>query len=127
MKLNKIINYLEKKYIKVNNINYNFNVGDNISVYYSYSNIKEENDKLKKRNKVKNQILTGYVISKKGNNKFNKTFIIRKIINNIGVEITFFLYSPYIKDIKINKRGKVKKAKLYYIRKLFNKKIKIKK
>ncbi|WGH25351.1 MAG: 50S ribosomal protein L19 [Candidatus Shikimatogenerans bostrichidophilus] len=130
MKLNNIINYLENKNIKVNNINYNFNVGDNISVYYSSSNnssnIKKKDDRLKKRNKVKNQILTGYVISKKGDNKFNKTFIIRKIINNIGVEITFYLYSPYIKDIKINKRGKVKKAKLYYLRKLSNKKIKLK-
>lgn len=124
MEEKKIIKILEKKYIKKNNnINYSFNVGDNISVYYY--NIFTLNKK-KKDNFIRNQNFTGYVISKKGNNKFNKTFIIRKIINNIGVEITFFLYSPYINNIIINKKGKVKKSKIYYIRKLLSKKIKIK-
>ncbi|MDH3004325.1 MAG: 50S ribosomal protein L19 [Candidatus Shikimatogenerans sp. JK-2022] len=125
MKFNKLINFLENKYININNnINYNFNVGDNISVYYSYI----QNDILSpKKNKKNNQIFTGYVISKKGNNKFNKTFIVRNIINNIGVEIIFNLYSPYIENIVINTKGKVKKSKLYYIRKNYNKKIKNKK
>ncbi|WGH25715.1 MAG: 50S ribosomal protein L19 [Candidatus Shikimatogenerans bostrichidophilus] len=122
MEEKKIINILEEKYIKKNNnINYNFNVGDNITIYY-YNNFSIKN----KKNIIRNQVFTGYVISKRGNNKLNKTFIIRKIINNIGVEITFFLYSPYINNIIINKKGKVKKSKIYYIRKLFSKKIKIK-
>ncbi|WGH25589.1 MAG: 50S ribosomal protein L19 [Candidatus Shikimatogenerans bostrichidophilus] len=111
--INKTINYLEKKNIKENkNINYNFNVGDNISIYYKNINI----------NKKKDIIFKGYVLSKKGNNKFNKTFIVRNIINNIGVEITFFLYCPYIKKIIINKKNKVKRSKIYFIRKLFGKK-----
>ncbi|WOX79386.1 50S ribosomal protein L19 [Candidatus Shikimatogenerans bostrichidophilus] len=114
MKNNKIINLLEKELIKKKK--YNFNVGDNITVYY-YKSINE----IDKKN-IKLLFFTGYVISKKGNNKFNKTFIIRNTINNIGVEITFFLYSPYINNIKINKRGKVIKSKIYYIRKYnFNK------
>lgn len=114
--MKKIINYLEKKIInfKINN----FNVGDNITILYF---INKKNKKIKK----KYQIFTGYVICKKGNNKFNKTFIVRNIINNIGVEITFFLYSPYIKKIIINKKNKIKKSKIYYIRKLINKKIKL--
>ncbi|WOX79121.1 50S ribosomal protein L19 [Candidatus Shikimatogenerans bostrichidophilus] len=111
---NNIIKMLEKELIKNKNKHYKFNVGDNITVYY-YSTIN-------KKNKKKILFFTGYVISKKGNNKFNKTFIIRNTIYNIGVEITFFLYSPYIKNIKINKKGKVRKSKIYYIRKYnFNK------
>ncbi|WGH24983.1 MAG: 50S ribosomal protein L19 [Candidatus Shikimatogenerans bostrichidophilus] len=117
MNNNKLIKYLELKYINKTNINYKFNVGDNISVYYE--NIQKDNFKTK--NKL--LIFTGYVISKKGDNKFNKTFIIRKIINNIGVEIIFYLYSPYIKDIIINNKGKIRKSKLYYLRNS-NKKIK---
>ncbi|WGH27620.1 MAG: 50S ribosomal protein L19 [Candidatus Shikimatogenerans bostrichidophilus] len=109
-----IIDILEKKFFFKKNINKNFNVGDNITVYY-YTNIK---------NKKKKQLLTGIVISKKGNNKFNKTFIIRNIINNIGYEITFFLYSPYINKIIINKKNKIKKSKIFYIRNYNNIKIK---
>lgn len=120
-----IIKYLENKYIKINKkINYNFNVGDNINVYYK--NIQKSKETFKKKIKNKDQLFTGYVISIKGNNKFSKTFTVRRIINNIGVEIIFFLFSPYISNIIINKKGKVKKSKLYYIRKLLNKKIKIK-
>ncbi|WGH26609.1 MAG: 50S ribosomal protein L19 [Candidatus Shikimatogenerans bostrichidophilus] len=108
-----IINILEKKkFLKKKK--FKFNVGDNITIYY-YNNIK---------NKKKIQLLNGIVISKKGNNKFNKTFIIRNIINNIGYEITFFLYSPYINNIIINKKNKIKKSKIYYIRKYNNIKIK---
>ncbi|WGH24800.1 MAG: 50S ribosomal protein L19 [Candidatus Shikimatogenerans bostrichidophilus] len=112
--MNKIIKYLENKYLK-DKIQYDIKIGDNISVYYS--NI----EKLK--NKKKSQVFTGYVIAKKGDNKFNKTFIVRKIINNIGVEMIFFLYSPYINNIIINNRGKVKRSKLFYLR-YNNKKIK---
>ncbi|WGH24615.1 MAG: 50S ribosomal protein L19 [Candidatus Shikimatogenerans bostrichidophilus] len=110
--MNKIIKYLEKKYLK-NKYKYDIKVGDNISVYYSNIEI----------GKNKSQVFTGYVISKKGNNKFNKTFIVRKIINNIGVEMIFFLYSPFIKNIIINSRGKVKRSKIFYLR-YNNKKIK---
>ncbi|BDT61532.1 MAG: hypothetical protein RDO_0600 [Flavobacteriales endosymbiont of Rhyzopertha dominica] len=111
--MKKIINILKKKFI-INNKKYNFNVGDNITVYY--------NDIYNKKNKI--LMYTGYVISIKGNNKFNKKFILRNIINNIGVEIIFYLYSPYINNIIINKKGYIKKSKMYYIRK--KKKIKIK-
>lgn len=121
MNNNKLINYLENKFIKKKKeINYNFKVGYKISVYYN-NNI-FYNSILK--NKFKSQIFTGYVISIKGNNKFNKTFIVRKIINNIGVEIIYFLYSPFIEKIIVNNKGKVKKSKLYYIRKKLNFKIK---
>ncbi|WGH28102.1 MAG: 50S ribosomal protein L19 [Candidatus Shikimatogenerans bostrichidophilus] len=111
----KIIKYLEKK-IFFKKKKFIFNVGDNITIYY-YNIIKKDKKNYKN--------FTGFVISKKGKNKFNKTFIVRNIINNIGVEITFFLYSPYIKDIIINKKNKIKKSKIYYIRKLISKKIKI--
>ncbi|WGH27107.1 MAG: 50S ribosomal protein L19 [Candidatus Shikimatogenerans bostrichidophilus] len=117
----KIIKLLENKFFAKSK-NLFFNVGDNITVYYNNNYYNNNNNKKKKK---KNQTFTGFVISKKGNNKFNKTFIIRNIINNIGVEITFFLYSPYIINIIINKKNKVKKSKIYYIRKIISKKIKI--
>lgn len=128
----KIINFLEKKNIKINkNINYNLKVGDNISLYYSSKIIDSNYEVITKKKglgiKSKDHIFTGNIISIKGNNKFNKTFIIRKNINNIGVEITFNLYSHNIKKIIINNKGKVKKSKLYYIRKYKNKKIKFNK
>ncbi|MDH3004592.1 MAG: 50S ribosomal protein L19 [Candidatus Shikimatogenerans sp. JK-2022] len=107
MKINELIKYLEKKYIKTSKLN-KFNVGDNISVYYYIIE--------KHKTKSKIQVFKGDVISKKGDNKFNKTFIVRKIINNIGVEIIFNLYSPLIKNIIINTRAKIKRSKLFNIR-----------
>ncbi|MDH3004538.1 MAG: 50S ribosomal protein L19 [Candidatus Shikimatogenerans sp. JK-2022] len=120
MNISKIINYLENKYIN-KNLNYNFKVGDNITIYYS-NTYKNSLTKKKSKNYI---IYKGYVISIKGDNKFNKTFILRQVINNIGVEIVFHLYSPNLEKIIVNIKGKVKRSKLYYIRN--NNYIKIKK
>jgi len=69
----------------------------------------------------KYQKFDGVVISKK-NKGINSSFMIRKILNNEGVEKTFQLHSPAIKKIQVKKKGNVRKAKLYYTRSFFKKK-----
>ena len=92
-----------------------FRPGDNISVSY----------KIVEGAKERVQIFRGDVIQIKGQGA-TKMFTVRKISGNVGVERIFPLSSPAIVGIEINKRGKVRRAKLYYLRNLIGKKAKIK-
>ena len=84
-----------------------FNVGDTIRVHY----------KIKEGDKTRIQPYEGIVIAKKGTGS-SKTFTVRRIgADNIGVERIFPLYSPNIDHIDVVKMGKVRRAKLYYLRK----------
>ncbi|WP_212113296.1 50S ribosomal protein L19 [Candidatus Shikimatogenerans silvanidophilus] len=112
----KIINYVFNKYIKNIKINDKFKTGDTITIHY---NIKEL-----EKNRI--QLFKGIVIQKKYNKKGITTFTVRKISDNIGVERIFMLNSPFLKKIEINKKGKVKRSKIFYFRKLKGKKAKIK-
>lgn len=71
------------------------------------------------------QAFEGLVIRKKGKNT-NATFTVRKVSYGIGVERTFPIHSPLIEKVEIVKRGDVRRAKLYYIRKVKGKAAKIK-
>ena len=71
------------------------------------------------------QRFEGVVLSKKGSGS-NATFTVRKISSNIGVERIFPLHSPNIDSIDVVRRGKVRRAKLYYLRKLRGKASRIK-
>ena len=71
------------------------------------------------------QRFEGVVLSKKGSGS-NATFTVRKISSNIGVERIFPLHSPNIDSIEVVRRGKVRRAKLYYLRKLRGKASRIK-
>lgn len=102
MNINKEIEKVEKKYIKEVA---KFNVGDTVKVYVKIIEGKRE----------RLQVFEGIVISKKGNG-ISKTFKVRKISYGIGVERTFPLYSPIVDKIEVIKRGKVRRAKLYYLR-----------
>ena len=64
----------------------------------------------------------GIVIKRRGGG-LNQTFLVRKISNGIGVERVFPLYSPMIQSIKVIRQGKVRRAKLYYLRGMSEKKI----
>lgn len=88
----------------------NFNVGDTLAV----SNIVREG------NKKRTQIFKGVVLAIKGSG-IRKTFTIRKISMGIGVEKILPLYSPNVSNIKIIKKGQVRKSKLYYMRKRIGK------
>lgn len=92
-----------------------FNVGDTVRVYY----------KVIEAGKQRIQPYEGIVIAK-NNSGISKTFTVRKISYGIGVERVFPLYSPNIDKIEIKRRGKVRRAKLYYLRNLKGKKAKIK-
>ena len=72
------------------------------------------------------QNFEGVVIAKSSGGGMDKTFTVRKISNGVGVERIFPLHSPNIDTIKVLKRGKVRRAKLYYLRDLKGKAARIK-
>ncbi|MBS1658147.1 MAG: 50S ribosomal protein L19 [Chitinophagales bacterium] len=92
-----------------------FKAGDNITVHY----------KIIEGNKERIQSYKGEVVQRKGNGA-TQTFTVRKISNGIGVERVFPLYSPNIDSIEVNKRGKVRRARLFYLRALTGKRARIK-
>ena len=92
-----------------------FKAGDTITVHY----------KIKEGNKERVQNFRGVVIQLKGEGA-TKTFTVRKMSGNIGVERIFPLSSPFIDLIEVNKKGIVRRAKLYYLRALTGKKARIK-
>ena len=92
-----------------------FSPGDNISVSY----------KIVEGAKERIQVFKGDVIKFRGEGG-QKMFTVRKMSGSYGVERIFPYHSPSIVDVKINKRGKVRRAKLYYLRELVGKKAKIK-
>ncbi len=92
-----------------------FKVGDTIEVGF----------KIREGNKTRIQNFTGICIRKK-KTPTGGTFTVRKISFGVGVERIFPLNSPFIDHIKVLKRGKVRRARLYYLRKLTGKKAKVK-
>ena len=92
-----------------------FKAGDTITVSY----------KIKEGDKERVQQFTGIVIQRKGVGNV-KTFTVRKISNGVGVERIFPLNSPFIESIVVDRKGEVRRAKLFYLRNLSGKKAKIK-
>ena len=92
-----------------------FKAGDNITVYYT----------IKEGNKQRTQFFKGDIIQRKGSGA-TETFTIRKISHSISVERIFPINSPLIEKIEVNKRGKVRRARIYYLRELTGKKARIK-
>ena len=68
------------------------------------------------------QNFKGIIISRRGDG-INQTFLVRKISNGVGVERIFPLFSPMIQSIKVLREGKVRRAKLYYLRGMSDRKI----
>jgi large subunit ribosomal protein L19 len=91
-----------------------FGAGDTITVHY----------KIKEGNKERIQQFRGVVLQRKGTG-IKETFTVRKISGNIGVERIFPLTSPFIDQIDINKKGSVRRAKIFYLRNLTGKKARI--
>ena len=92
-----------------------FKAGDTITVTY----------KIKEENKERLQKFRGIVIQKRGAG-ISKTFTVRKMSNGIGVERIFPFNSPFIDSIELNKVGKVRRARIFYLRGLTGKKARIK-
>jgi len=81
--------------------------------------------KIKEGNRERIQVFEGLVIQRQGGG-IGETFTVRKVSYGIGVERTFPVHSPLVDEIKIVRRGKVRRAKLFYIRGLSAKKARIK-
>lgn len=91
-----------------------FDIGDTLKVQY----------KVFEAGKQRTQTFQGLVIKRQGSG-IKSTFTVRKVSFGVGVERTFPLHSPNIKKIEITGKGRVKRAKLYYIRKKVGKKARI--
>ena len=92
-----------------------FNVGDNVKVHY----------RITEGNRERIQVFQGDVIRRQGES-VRETFTVRKISFSIGVERTFPVHSPKIEKIEVTRKGDVRRAKLYYLRKKVGKAAKIK-
>lgn len=92
-----------------------FNAGDTITVHY----------KIKEGNKERIQQFQGVVLQRRGSGA-TETFTVRKMSGNIGVERIFPISSPFIDKIDINKVGKVRRARIFYLRKKSGKAARIK-
>lgn len=92
-----------------------FKAGDTITVTY----------KIKEGDKVRDQKFRGVVIQIKGATPATKTFTVRKISSGVGVERIFPFESPFIDSIEVNKVGKVRRARIFYLRNLAGKKARI--
>ena len=92
-----------------------FAVGDTVKVH----------NKIKEGNRERIQVFEGTVI-KRQNGSNRETFTVRKSSNGIGVEKTWPLHSPIVEKIEVTRRGKVRRAKLYYLRDRVGKKAKVK-
>lgn len=84
-----------------------FNIGDTIRI----------DVKVVEGNRERKQAFQGTVIQRKGSG-IHETFTVRKVSQGVGVERVFPLHSPNVSAIKVVRRGKVRRAKLYYLRKL---------
>jgi large subunit ribosomal protein L19 len=108
-----LINVVNKLYAEDKKIP-SFKAGDTITVHY----------KIKEGNKERVQQFRGVVIQRKGTGQ-TATFTVRKMSGDVGVERIFPINSPFIDKIDVNKLGKVRRAKIFYLRDLTGKKARI--
>ena len=99
-----LVNYVQEKYIEKKEFP-QFSAGDTITVYY----------KIREGNKERTQYFRGVVLQKKGTGA-TETFTIRKMSGSIGVERIFPMNMPALEKIEVNKRGKVRRARIFYQR-----------
>ena len=92
-----------------------FQVGDTVKVY----------GRIVEGNRTRTQVFEGTVIKRQGGSN-RETFTVRKSSNGVGVEKTWPLHSPNVEKIEVVRKGKVRRAKLYYLRNLTGKKAKVK-
>ena len=92
-----------------------FNVGDTVRVH----------GKIKEGNRERIQIFEGTVIKRQGGSN-RETFTVRKFSNGVGVEKTWPVHSPFVEKIEVVRHGKVRRAKIYYLRSRVGKASKVK-
>jgi large subunit ribosomal protein L19 len=111
--MNPIVKAISTEYLKQDLPD--FKAGDRVTVHY----------KIKEGNKERIQLFQGDVLQRR-NAGVTETFTVRKISNGVGVERVFPLHSPNIEKIEVNRRGKVRRARIFYLRKSIGKAARIK-
>ena len=111
--MNEIIKKIEDEQLKAEVPE--FAVGDTVKVH----------NKIKEGNRERIQIFEGTVIKKQGGSN-RATFTVRKLSNGCGVEKTWPLHSPFVEKVEVVRRGKVRRAKLFYLRDRVGKAAKVK-
>lgn len=111
--MSEIIRSIEREQLRTDRPN--FRVGDTVRVYV----------KVVEGSRERLQAFEGTVMAKR-NGSIRETFTVRRVSYGIGVERTFPLHSPRVDRIEVIRRGKVRRAKLYYLRGLSGKAAKIK-
>ncbi|MDD7732165.1 MAG: 50S ribosomal protein L19 [Firmicutes bacterium] len=92
-----------------------FRVGDTVKVHY----------RVKEGSRERIQIFEGTVIKRQGGG-MNETFTVRRLSYGVGVERTFLVHSPRVEEIEATRRGKARRAKLFYLRNRVGKRAKVK-
>ena len=111
--MNEIIRSIEAEQLKAEITE--FSVGDTVKVY----------GKIKEGNRERIQVFEGIVLKRQGGSN-RETFTVRKMSNGVGVEKTWPLHSPNVEKIEVIRRGKVRRAKLNYLRERVGKRAKVK-
>ena len=111
--MNEIIKNIEAEQLKKDVPQ--FNVGDTVRVHAL----------IKEGNRERVQVFEGTVLKRQGGGS-KETFTVRKSSNGVGVEKTWPLHSPHVKEVEVIRRGKVRRAKLNYLRDRVGKKAKVK-
>ena len=111
--MNDIIKEIEQEQLKESVSE--FSIGDTVKVYA----------KIKEGNRERIQVFEGTVIKRQGGSN-RETFTVRKNSNGVGVEKTWPLHSPSVEKIEVTRRGKVRRAKLFYLRERSGKSAKVK-
>ncbi|MBT8385423.1 MAG: 50S ribosomal protein L19 [Bacteroidia bacterium] len=109
-----LVKFVQDEFVTKNEIP-EFSAGDTITVYYE----------IKEGDKKRTQFFRGVVIQRRGTGA-SETFTIKKMSGTVGVERIFPINMPAIQKIEVNKKGKVRRARIYYFRNLTGKKARIK-
>ena len=105
-----------------------FNVGDTVKVHVSIKEASKKDANKKddsKKDGTRIQMFEGTVIAKKGSG-ISETFTVRRISYGVGVERVFPIHSPTVKAVELVRKGRVRRSKLYYLRKRIGKAAKVK-
>ncbi|SDB43984.1 large subunit ribosomal protein L19 [Flavobacteriaceae bacterium MAR_2010_188] len=112
--MNSLVKFVQDEFVSKKDFP-EFSSGDTITVYYE----------IREGEKVRTQFFKGVVLQRKGTGS-TATFTIRKMSGTVGVERIFPINLPALQKIEVNKRGKVRRARIYYFRGLTGKKARIK-
>lgn len=114
MSKNALVQFVEDTFVQVKEFP-SFKAGDTVTVHY----------KIREGDKERIQLFQGVVLQRAGSG-VTETFTVRKVSGNTGVERIFPIASPFIDNITVNKRGVVRRARIFYLRELKGKKARIK-